>query len=725
MSHWRKPRPANKPATTGPSAPAMAGPRFPVWLMVVFFVGLMLLVYWPAMRGGYIWDDDEHLTKNPCIVGPLGFKDIWTSRAARICPLVQTTFWVEHKVWGLNPLPYHLVNVLIHAAAAMVLWRVLRRLKVPGAWLGAALWALHPVQVESVAWITELKNIQSALFFLLAILFFARSVTAEQGPDGGRGWRFYALALVAGLLAMASKSSTVILPLVLGLCAWWLERRWRWGNVLKLAPFFLMAAAASALSIWTQRLEGAAGPEWERSWSERFIVAGKVVWFYLGKLAWPRELTFIYPRWEVDAMRLVSYLPTLAVVLVLGVLWWKRGSWGRQGFFALGYFLAALLPVLGLVNHYFLLFSFVGDHFQYLASLGAMALAGAWVARLLTRLGLWERARGQALCGVPLLALAVLSWRQCGVYHDNETLWRDTLAKNPACWMARCNLGVTLSDKGEIDEAVSHYREALRLKPDYAKAWYNLGNAFVRKGQTDEAVSHYKEAIRLEPAYADAYNNLGAALLKQGRTDEAIRQYREALRLKPDAADTHNGLGIALRMKGQTDEAIRQFQEVIRLKSDDAQARYNLGVVLGMKGQTDEAIRQYEEAIRLNPDDAQARNNLGSALLNQGHLDEAISQYQEAIRLQPGYAEAHSNLGSALGMKSKTDEAIRQFQEAIRLEPNSAGFRNNLGIILGANGQIDEAISQYQEAIRLKPDYTEARDNLARARAMKSAPAGR
>jgi hypothetical protein len=325
--------------------------------------------------------------------------------------LTLTTFWVEHALWGLAPLPYHIVNVLLHGACAVVLWRALRSLHVPGAWLGAALWALHPVEVESVAWITEMKNTESGLFFLLSILFFVRwlRTSGNDGPISG-GWN-HALTLLFAALAMASKSSTVILPVVLCLCAWWVEGRWQWRNLARVLPIFLMSVAASALAIWTQGLAFAAAPDPQgaRAWPERLIAAGDAVWFYLGKLLWPYPLITIYPRWEIDAGQWTSYLPLLAVIIVLFILWFERELWSRPCFFLFALFLVALLPVLGLVGNPILRFSLVFDHFQYLASMGPLALAGAgmvWVSDFIIPKKPWLQS---SLCAGLLLILGVWS----------------------------------------------------------------------------------------------------------------------------------------------------------------------------------------------------------------------------------------------------------------------------------------------------------------------------
>jgi hypothetical protein len=341
----------------------------------------VVLAYTPVWKAGFVWDDETILTANPCIVGPLGLKEIWTTPATDICPLTLTTFWTEHALWGLNPLPYHLVNVLLHGACAILLWRVLCSLHVRGAWLGAALWALHPVAVESVAWITEMKNTESGLFFLLSILFFLRCLRTKDLDERNEGRWSYALSLLFGALAMAAKSSTVILPVALCLCAWWIEGRWHWRNVARMVPIFLMSIAASALSIWTQRLHlaTATDPQWVRTWPERLATAGDAVWFYLGKLLWPHPLITIYPRWQIDAGQRISYLPLLAVIIILSIFWFTRRSGGtgsRACFFAFAYFIVALLPILGLIDNYIFQYSLVFDHFQYLASIGPLALIG-------------------------------------------------------------------------------------------------------------------------------------------------------------------------------------------------------------------------------------------------------------------------------------------------------------------------------------------------------------
>jgi tetratricopeptide (TPR) repeat protein len=583
------------------------------WIWGLILILAVLLTYAPVWQAGFIWDDDAHLTANPCIVGPLGLKEIWTTSAADICPLTITTFWMEHALWGLGPLPYHLVNVLLQGACAVLLWRVLRSLRVQGAWLGAALWALHPVAVESVAWITEMKNTESGLFFLLSILFFVRWLRAKY-LDGrtGESWN-YALTLLFAALAMASKSSTVILPFVLCLCAWWMEGRWHWRNLMSVVPIFLMSIAASALSIWTQSLALATGvtdPQWVRTWPERLATAGDTVWFYLGKLLWPHPLITIYPRWQIDAGQWVSYLPLLAAIVILAIFWLKRELWSRACFFAFAYFMAALLPVLGLINNPIFRFSLVFDHLQYLASIGPLALAGTGLVRFSDFVIPKKPWLQSTLCAGLLLILGMASWQRIWVYQSQETLWTDTLAKNPNTWLGHCNLGVVLFQKGQVDDAVAQYQKALEINPNYVAAHYNLGNALFQKGQLDQALAQYQKAIEINPNDAEARINLGNALFQNEQLDEAVAQFQRAIEINPNDAEAHYNLGNALFQKGQLDEAVAQFQKALEIDPNSFATHYNLGGAFFQKGQLDEAITQFQEVLRLKPDFSPAQDNL-------------------------------------------------------------------------------------------------------------------
>ena len=683
------------------------------WFRALLLIALVFIAYAQVFHAGFIWDDESHLTRNPCVVGPLGLKEIWTSTQAVYYPLVLTTFWLLHKVLGLNPLPYHLLNVALHAASAILLWRVLQLLEVRGAWLGAALWALHPVMVQSVAWITELKNTQSCLFYLLSIFFFLKwnGTRQEQGAavfslpprraGVRRSLRLFVLSLFFFALATLSKPSVVMLPLALVLCIWWMRGKIRWRDVLALAPFLLISALASAWTIWEQKFHArAVGPDWAQTLPERFIIAGRAIWFYVGKLLWPHPLIFIYPRWDIDSSKVVAYLPLLAAIAGLIALGLIRVTRSRALFFAGAYYVVSLFPVLGFFTVYFFRYSFVSDHFQYLASMGPLALAGAGIATVVARLGRkrLELASGAnalehlgnnltpsrrkvvlsvSLCGVLLLLLSFLTWWQTAEYRGLVALYTATLKKNPVCWMAHYNLGIVLSEQGKTEQAIDHYQQAVSLRPGYAEANYNLGRLLVEQGRLDDAIAHYEKAVETNPGDSEAQNNLGVTLFGIGRVDDAIVHYQKALEIQPDYAEASCNLANALISKGDFDGAILRYTVCVGAIPDQAEAQYNLASALLRKGRTDEAISHYEKVLQLDPESADAHSNLGSAFLAQGRLREAVAEYTNALEISPENVAALSNLAWLLA--TSADVSVRNGSEAVRLaeRADSASSRSD------------------------------------------------
>jgi tetratricopeptide (TPR) repeat protein len=569
---------------------------------------------------------------------------------------------------------FHVVNVAFHSASALVLWDVLRILRVRGAWLGAAVWALHPVQVESVAWVTELKNTQSGLFYLVAIASFVQW-NRKDAAGAPRTARWYWSALLFSALAVASKSSATVLPLVLAICAWWTDGRLRRRVATALLPIVAISAASAALTLWTQHLEGANDVEWARSLGERVVIAGRVPWFYLGKLAWPHPLIFIYPRWSVDASNPISYLSAVAAVLALFGLWIGRGGMLRPVFFAFATFTVALLPVLGFFDQFYWRYSFVGDHFQYLASMAPLALAAATVATGFEKLvaSAVGRSRpplfggGAALAGGALLVvLANATTRQSAAYRDVESLWRTTLAMNPECWVGCNNLAVYLMATKREAEAEGFFRRALGISPNRAEADNNLGHLLARTGRTDEALLHFRRAAQIDPRLASARFGLGDIYLRQGLLGNATACFREALKLDPDNADGRINLGAALLGAGHPAEAATEFRRALADRPAFAWAENDLGNALLQLGSREEAMLHYRKAVEIDPDLAEAANNLGFALAEMGRLDEAIEQYRRAVALRPGYGEAHRNLGTALFKKGDIEGADAEIDAATR-----------------------------------------------------------
>ena len=544
------------------------------WFFCLILAVVTMLAYQPAWNGGFIWDDDEYVTNNELLTAPDGLRRIWFSLDApsQYFPLVYTTFRIEHALWGLNPFGYHCVNLLLHIANALLVWRLLARLKVPSAWLAGAIFALHPVQVESVAWITELKNVLMGFFFLLTLLAWIEFVDERTK----RPWRFYVLALILYVLALSSKTTACTLPAALLLILWLQKRPINWERILEIAPFFLLALGMGLVAIWWERHHQgthvrfvAPGPV------ERIVIASRAVWFYLGKLIWPSNLTFIYPRWNIARGNALDYIWLVAGAGLCAVIYFVRRYAGRGVEVAAAFFVATLSPVIGFIMLFTFRYTFVADHYQYLASIAPIALASAGVATLAGAFkGSRELILGTALCVIA--TLAVLTWRQSAMYGDIETLWRTTLLRNPDCWMAYNNLGKTLYEANRIPEAMDLFKQALRMNPDNDAAYYNLGNALVQRGRISQAIDEYERALRINPNFAEAHNNLGNALLLTGRTSEAIAQYEQALRIKPNFDEAHGNLGAALGQMGRISEAIEQVKAALRINPNYIDAQNNL-----------------------------------------------------------------------------------------------------------------------------------------------------
>ena len=666
-----------------PSAPS--SPRAGFWWAAAGVLALALACYWPALHGAQLWDDDAHVTR-PELQSMAGLWEIWTDLHAtqQYYPLLHSAFWLEHGLWGDATLGYHLANVLEHALAAVLLVAVLRRLGVPGAWLAGLLFVAHPVCVESVAWISEQKNTLSLVFYLGAALAYLRF-------DGGRGQpgaaRAYAAASLLFAAALATKTVTATLPAALLVALWWQRGRLGWRrDVLPLLPWLGAGIASGLFTSWVERaIGGAEGAPFDLTLGERCLLAGRVVWFYLGKLAWPGDLMFVYPRWDVRASSgaWAGYLA--AAVLVTAALWLLRRR-SRGPLAAWLFFVGSLVPALGFFNVYPFLFSYVADHFQYLACIGPIAAFSAGFARLLDRASPGPRGAAVGFAGLLVASLVIASNAQSATYADPGVLYRTTIARNPACWMAHNNLGVWYKDLGRPDQAIAEYREALRLRPDYPQAHNNVGVWCEEHGELEQAVAQYREAVRLKGDYAAAHINLGSALGKMpGRLDEAIGQFREALRIQPNSAAARTNLGTAL---------------------------------LKTPGRLHEAIAQFEAAVYLTPRDALAHVNLGSALSNvPERMNDAIAQYEEALRLRPDLADAHNNLGLALDAQGRTDEAVEEFEEALRLTPAVAEIRLNIAsALLRVPGRENEAAAQLEAYLRVRPGNEQARQVLAQIR---------
>jgi tetratricopeptide (TPR) repeat protein len=616
-------------------------------------MALTLAVYLPATRCGFIWDDEAYVTNNRALRSLEGLWSIWTQPRSipQYYPLVHTTFWIEYGLWGDSPAGYHVTNVVLHAIGAVLVWRVLKRLAVPGAYLAGALFAVHPVCVESVAWVTERKNVLSTVLYLasgLAYLHYAlpalhQAEGRRPGPAGQkprqptarpRPQRLYALSLGLFLLALLSKTVACTLPAALLVVLWWKKGRVGRRDLAALAPFAAIGLLLGLVTVYLERAHvGAVGQEWELTPVQRLLLAGRALWFYAGKLAWPAHLTFIYPRWDIDPATGWQWLFPAGVLVVMAALWLARRILGGGALAAVLVFAGTLAPALGLFNVYPMRYSYVADHFQYLATIALLALAAAACARVAGRLGRRARPAAIAAAALVLAALGVLTYRQQAIYTDLQTLWAATLKANPRAWMAHTNLANIFQEQGRYAEALEHYRAVVELYPWEAKGHNNLGSALLVQGDLTGAMEHCREALRLKPDYAESYVTLCKALLATGALEEAEAAFRQAAALSPELARNQPALRAIL--------------------IDHDRHRQALWLV-----------------------------GYGDTRSSQRLLEQSADVYRQAIACEPGLVDAHVKLGATLSRLGRQAEALPVFEQAVKLDPDCAPALNGAAWIL-------------------------------------------
>lgn len=646
-------------------------------LFALFLAGATLLAYHGAWNGGFIWDDDYYVTKNTLLTAADGLQRIWFSFDApsQYFPLAYTIFRLERGWWGLQPAGYHWVNLLLHVANALLVWRLLGRLRIPGALLAAFIFALHPVHVESVAWITELKNVLMGFFFLLTLLAWVEFLDDRTR----RPWVFYGAAIALYTLALSAKTTACTLPAALLLLLWYQEKRITLRRAWQVFPFVLLGVAMGLLTIWWERFhQGTRGDLFALGPVERLLVASHAVWFYLGKLFWPQDLTFIYPQWQISPNEPWSYGWVLALAVAVAAIVALRKWTGRSVAVAALFFVTTLGPVLGFIMLYTFRYTYVADHYQYIASIGPIALCAGALARLAERrpnyrIPVW------AVAVLIVTSLGLLTWRQAGTYRDAETIWQTTIRRNPVCWMAYNNMGIELARRGEFEQAITQYGKSLDLHPDYAQAHYNLATALLERGDTDRAEREGRVAIQLQPTDPDAHIALGNALLAGGDLDQALIHYARALQLKPDNADALYDLGNASQLKGEIERAIDLYGKALQLDPEIMEAHLNLGNVLIERGDEKGAINHYERALVLSPDSVKVLNNLAWALVSVS--DRSLRNGLRALELAK---RANSLVGG-------TDPLIL----------------NTLGAAYAEAGQFDQAVETERQALK---KATEKRD---------------
>ena len=672
------------------------------WLLAIGLMAAVLLAYQQVWNGQPLWDDNGHLTK-PELRSADGLVRIWTEPGAtqQYYPLVHTVFWLEQKIWGDATVGYHLVNILVHIGAALLLVKLLRRLEVSGAWLAGAVWALHPVQVESVAWISELKNTLSGVCYLASALVYLRF-------DRERKQSQYALALALFVGGLLAKTVVATLPAALLLVFWWKRNRLGWKkDVTPLVPFFAAGIGLGLFTAWMERTTIIAGDaaHYHLPWVGRLLVAGRDIWFYLEKLVWPNPLMFIYPRWDINAAVAWQYLFPAGALLLTAALWVGQHRFGRAPLVAFLFFAGTLFPALGFFDAYPFIYSYVADHFQYLACIGPLALAAAGMERGLN----WAVGRHPHLppigCAGVLAVLWGVSWDQCGQYSDNETLFRATLAKNPQCWMADINLGVILMNRGKLDDAENRFQTALRLHPDDAEGHADLGNLFGQRGQLPDAIAQFRAALKLHPEFAEARCNLGIALMQQGDVAQAAVEFRHALESEPNYLPAREFLGQALLRTGDFAGALDCFGKIMALPPDPLQKWYGLGNRLLEQSRFPEAIACYRQVLQINPRFAPGWAYLGVASYQNGQSRDAVDAWQKFLEFNPSEPQVLNNL--ALVLATSPDATLRNGPKAVTLAELASRASG------GSNPEILSTLAAaYAEAGRYVEAATTARNAL-------------
>ncbi len=703
-----------------PSAPVVEtrGSIGAIVLPVLLITVSAIAAHATSANATFLWDDDVNLTGNTHLRDVAGLSRLWFDVGATnmYAPLTFTTLWAQFQLWALHPAGYHIVNIAFHALNSVLVWLLLRRLLPAGALLAGAVFAVHPITVESVAWITELRNVQSAALYLLCLLAYVRFAALDGEPPlvGRHRAIGYASVLLLFASALLSKPSGIALPLVIVLIAWWKRGRVAREDLAIAAPMLAMSLAAGLLTMYVDEHFAGRGSAWQMSLAERGLVSARVVWFYVGKLLWPHPLVSIYPRWDVQATAWWQYAFPVSLAGVLAALWANRARIGRGPLVAVCSFILLVAPTSGLFNFSYHLYSFVADRYQYHASIALIALASTGLAGCVRRRSpaSWPV---RLAASVIVILLAATSAIHAGAYRSEKARCLATIERNRSAWVAMNNLGVALNAEGRHQEAVEWYGKALSLRPTYPEAHSNRGAALVALGRTAEAIDDYREALRVWPDYAQAHNNMGTALAGAGDIRGAVEHYEAALSARPGYPEAHNNLGQLLTRLGHVDRAIEHHRAALLARPDYAEAHHDLAVTLGAAGRYDEAVAEYRIALSLRPDNAASRSGLASALAALGRTAEAENISATLPRNDIEAARAQAERGLALASAGRVDESALAFAEALRLDPAQADAHNGLGNVLAARGQLADAIAHYRAAVRAKPDFVEARANLGTA----------
>ncbi|MBN2020937.1 MAG: tetratricopeptide repeat protein [Sedimentisphaerales bacterium] len=630
----------------------------------VFIAGATFIAYSPAIKGEFLWDDTKYVVNNELLSAPDGLRRIWfsTDVPSQYFPLVYTTLRFEHQLWGLNPIPYHVNNIALHVISALLVWLILRRLSMPAAFLSAAAFALHPINVESVAWITQRKNTLMLVFALLSILFYIEVVLREQSRR--KAVLFYLLSIFCYVLSLLSKTTACVVPLVLFLILWLKGISFNARRILEIVPYFVLGVAMGLLTMWWEHhRQGVALIDLGLTFLDKVLIATRGLWFYAGKILWPVNLSFSYPRWEINANDPAQYIWMFGCLLVAGVLWFFRKGVGRGVIAGIIFFVITLLPMLGFFQLYTFIYTWAADHYAYMATIGLIAIVMAGGLKLTEK---YAKAIGPIAAGVVLVLLGILTWGRAGLFARPELIWRDTLQKDPNSWLAHNNLGRICLVQGKLDEAIFHITRSLELGKD-------------------APVSHPHDIVA-------AHFNLGLVYREQKKYEEAIEQFRQAAALAPNDAEAHYELGDLLEKQGRLEEAAEQFSEAIGIDPNVAMLHYRLGIVLESQGNIVKAVEQYQRALDIEPAYVDALNKLvGVCALRQDYelimQAKAVEYGKRAVEATGRQNPVVLNLWAmAYASEHKYEDAIPIAQEA--MEKASAAGANELADFI--RSQIDD-----------------------------------
>lgn len=670
-------------------------------LISLALIILVFITFFPALKAQYIWDDNDVLIENDLLKSVAGLWNIWTKPSVipqgHYWPVLYTNFWLEYQLFGNNPFGYHLINILMHGVCCIFLYLLLKRLKIPGAWFAAALFAVHPLNVESVAWITERKNTLSGIFFFSSLLAYFYS---DQ-----KKW-IYISSILLFLAALLTKTSVVGFPFVILLIIWWKRGRIRVEDIYRLIPFF---AAAITIGFFDAILiKTGMGYSYGLTIIDRILIAGRAIWFYIYKLLFPFNLMAHYPRWQINPYNPLQYAFPLSLVIMIWLLWRYRNKIGRLPLVCLLYFIIMLAPTLGFVDFGYMGFSFVADRFQYLAGAGLMVLISSLLFSHFQKKLKFPAIRFAA--AFLIMILSIYSFQYSRVFYNMETLFQHTLSKNPESWVAYNNLAYTHEERGDLETASKYYRKAMEIKPDDPGVEVNLANLLEKKGSEEKTLEIYNKILSKNPGFINARFNLANLLAGKGKIDQAIMHYRIALSQRPRDAEILSNLANALYVKGRRNEALSHYKKALMLNPELHEASYNAGLIYMENREWDEAIEYLERYADKNPDNPHAWKKLGDAFLSSHSDQKAEKSYRRSLGLNPDFGLAANNLAWLLATSDDADvknpkEAIYFAEKACETSSgNKAQMYDTLATAYAANGQYPEAIRSLEKGIKAAQD---------------------